>query len=439
MFLTVVIFSVVYCLLLQADVTAICASKVPYSRKASNCQVNTTNTSISSSEYIYPILVTSLGGAGTHHITCMLEALGISVGHERIARDGAVGWQFAVNDSFVGRAYPHHAAINNNNNREHFFNRPSYSYALFSRVFNSADNHVPPYSSLFNPSFSSVLHVTRCPIKHIASMTTHLYQTYEFLLHCMEVLDYTGLPASTAQHFREHGLNMHSSLSSSMWDCNPGTSASSSSHRSSASGNGDWSWSLTRRHRAPSPLSYPQRGSPCWLRFSAASWVFWNTLIERYADHRFRIEDEAGLLLATACKNVSALLKRKSSDVIRMTVDGSDAMSLCPEGVMSEIQQYLQTYQPSLPTVTSGNSPDEIEVNTPKSKTIQTYSQSPSPSRRMSTRRYEQCKSVSKRSIYHRHHRQYSYATLWSVDHALTEAVLQLGGRYGYDKSCNIQ
>jgi len=59
-----------------------CSEKVPYSRKAHGCPGEYSN--------VYPVLVTSLGGAGTHHITCVLDALNISVGHEHLDRDGSV-------------------------------------------------------------------------------------------------------------------------------------------------------------------------------------------------------------------------------------------------------------------------------------------------------------------------------------------------------------
>ncbi len=43
------------------------------------------------------------------------------------------------------------------------------------------------------------------------------------------------------------------------------------------------------------------RGHPCWVYFSAISWLFWNNLIEQYAVHRYRIEDELPDLLIDVC------------------------------------------------------------------------------------------------------------------------------------------
>ena len=38
----------------------------------------------------FPLLITSLGGSGTHHVTCLLRNLGFKLDHERLAEDGAV-------------------------------------------------------------------------------------------------------------------------------------------------------------------------------------------------------------------------------------------------------------------------------------------------------------------------------------------------------------
>ena len=134
--------------------------------------------------------------------------------------------------------YPHHAAINKD-----FFN-PS----IFSRLFGGGGA-----SSFVDPSFNRVLHVTRCPIKQISSVTTHLYGTYEFLLDCMVALDFAGLPPYTAQHFRTYGLGF--------------------GHRPK-----ECAGLVRGRGRI---TSHPRRGSQCWLHFSAAAWLFWNKLIER--------------------------------------------------------------------------------------------------------------------------------------------------------------
>jgi hypothetical protein len=77
--------TIVLCMVFFEIVWA-CNTMVPYARRAvSGCDESTAGL-----HQVYPLLVTSLGGAGTHHITCMMNALNIEVGHETIKRDGAV-------------------------------------------------------------------------------------------------------------------------------------------------------------------------------------------------------------------------------------------------------------------------------------------------------------------------------------------------------------
>ena len=46
-----------------------------------------------------PLLVTSLGGAGSWHASLRLRDAGMRVEHERLGRDGSVCWLYAVRDS----------------------------------------------------------------------------------------------------------------------------------------------------------------------------------------------------------------------------------------------------------------------------------------------------------------------------------------------------
>jgi hypothetical protein len=98
---------------------------------------------------LYPLLVTGLGGSGTHDLAIRLRAQGCRVAHEEIQSDGAVSWFYAVNDVVAQTQYPHHAKLMN------------------------------PAST--SPRFSYVYHLVRCPLQQISSFTTHLNASYDFI------------------------------------------------------------------------------------------------------------------------------------------------------------------------------------------------------------------------------------------------------------------
>jgi hypothetical protein len=112
---------------------------------------------------IFPLLLTGLGGSGTHAIANLLRALRIDVSHESIGSFGAVGWQYAVNDVVIGAPYPHKAALN--------------------RLKHTSR----PRQSLWFPRFFDVVHVVRCPIRQISSLTSHLDSSFEFILRAMRI------------------------------------------------------------------------------------------------------------------------------------------------------------------------------------------------------------------------------------------------------------
>lgn len=58
---------------------------------------------------------------------------------------------------------------------------------------NEGDTTLEPY----NPSFHTVYHIVRNPLKHIASFTSHMLPTYEFVFQAMQRLNYRGLPGTS--------------------------------------------------------------------------------------------------------------------------------------------------------------------------------------------------------------------------------------------------
>ena len=94
-----------------------------------------------------PLLVTSLGGAGSWHASLRLRDAGLRVEHERLGRDGSVCWLYAVRDS-IHRPYP-----------------------------------VPPAATAvrdLDVRFRKVLHLIRCPVGNVAALSTHKRSTLAF-------------------------------------------------------------------------------------------------------------------------------------------------------------------------------------------------------------------------------------------------------------------
>eukprot|EP01040_Poterioochromonas_malhamensis_P002461 gene2461-2617_t len=98
---------------------------------------------------LYPVLVTGLGGSGTHFITRELNALGFHLSHESIADQGSVSWLYGVNDYLLNTSYP------------------------FGRLLERS-------RSFLSPRFSHVIHVVRNPLDQVSSFTAHTNKTYKF-------------------------------------------------------------------------------------------------------------------------------------------------------------------------------------------------------------------------------------------------------------------
>ena len=106
---------------------------------------------------VYPLLITGLGGSGTHAVALRLREMGVDVDHEHIAAQGAVGWMYAVNDVISGLPYP-----------------------FRGRLADSSDT---------SPRFEQVVHVVRCPMDQISSLTSHTRQSYDFIFRSMQAFN----------------------------------------------------------------------------------------------------------------------------------------------------------------------------------------------------------------------------------------------------------
>lgn len=83
-------------------------------------------------------LVTGVGRSGTHTVSALFRAAGLELPHEKIGRDGSVSWVYAVDGSKV------------------------------PRMVQCKHNWLRPAKVLFQ----NVVHLSRCPIKTISSLTT---------------------------------------------------------------------------------------------------------------------------------------------------------------------------------------------------------------------------------------------------------------------------
>jgi hypothetical protein len=141
---------------------------------------------------ISSILITGLGGSGSHYVSNLLRWMQIDVQHESLGQDGSVAWMYAVNDVVGGQSYPHHSSI--------------------------------PNSSLWSPRFRHVLHLTRCPLQQIASLTTHLDASYNFIFYYLRLwandhdqikallLRYPSLLSSAKRCERQSNCNLHRAM-----------------------------------------------------------------------------------------------------------------------------------------------------------------------------------------------------------------------------------
>jgi len=105
----------------------------------------------------HPLLVTGLGGAGTHYVARELELRGWLVQHESLDADGSVSWLYAVNDRAVGLPYPY-----------------------------------GPLSPHSHPRFGLVLHLVRSPWSQISSFSGHHRRSKDFVMAAQRLFPETG-------------------------------------------------------------------------------------------------------------------------------------------------------------------------------------------------------------------------------------------------------
>lgn len=184
------------------------------------------------------LLITGLGGSGTHYISNILRGLHIDVLHEAWqGKYGAVSWTYGVNDAAIGIEYPHRSHI-------------------------SGEYH------LWSPRFEYVVHVVRCPMRQISSVSAHAETTFDFI--------------------RNYALETFRELS----DSDNGFMSLSSP---------DYHWKILFQNQfeiARYGGIGCRRESRCNLMVSAFSWVYWNRLLQGYADITLHSESTDEIITA---------------------------------------------------------------------------------------------------------------------------------------------
>ena len=192
-----------------------------------------------------PLLLTSLGGAGTHGTAARLQQAGAAVQHEGLGRVGAVAWMYAVNDAALRTSYPFRALL-----------------PLRER-------------SLLSPRFRSVVHLVRHPLRHLASFAGHLPASHDFVRF---VAAGVGSALQGLLRAWTEGRLVTGPL--------PGEHALSTGAREE---------SLHRMLAlASAVVAVPQPAPPGPL-FPALSWLFWDALVDLQADSRLVVEGGEGL------------------------------------------------------------------------------------------------------------------------------------------------
>ena len=237
---------------------------------------------------LYKLLVTGLGGAGTHSITRALQDMGIDVRHEALAEDGSVSWLYAVNDVLLGRQYPFKAGLNltpylNMDHTAATSTISSEDIVLLPRSWlpgsqaalsPESDEGGYEYMSVWAPRFETVLHLTRQPLSHISTFSGHLRQSFLFIHESLHRIRYSEA---------EHKTNIAEKFLNTTVPGHMGNPL------------GEFvSWGVRDRNISL-PLSsclqpHVMRGSVCRLPLAAAAWLHWTRHVHILADATFAVE-----------------------------------------------------------------------------------------------------------------------------------------------------
>lgn len=193
---------------------------------------------------LLPVLVTGLGGSGTHAIASSLKSMNIDMPHEKIGKHGSVCWQYAVNDAIIGGEYPHHA-----------------------RLSDQLGVTGVRGGSVLTPRFSHVVQVLRPAAAQISSLTTHLPASYAFVHGAMQVmLLWRSMVLTQRRAFSGLASPGSGAVESDVYYAALTESVNAARQKQLAA-------SSNMRGIAPSMCP---RGSSCNLHFAATSWLLWN-------------------------------------------------------------------------------------------------------------------------------------------------------------------
>lgn len=197
-----------------------------------------------------PLLLTSLGGAGTHGAAASLQRAGAAVQHEGLGRGGAVAWMYAVNDAALRTSYPFRAIL-----------------PLSER-------------GVLSPRFQSVVHLVRHPLRHLASFAGHLSASHDFVRFAA-----TGIGSALEELLAAWTEGRQGREGRDGTGRLPGEHALSISARVTV---------LHRLLTLASAIVAVPHPAPSGPLFPALAWLFWDALVDLQADSRLRVEGGEG-------------------------------------------------------------------------------------------------------------------------------------------------
>ena len=126
-----------------------------------------------------------------------------------------------------------------------------------------------------SPRFENVLHLLRCPMQHISSFTSHLNASYDFVqTHMLQQINsLSSVPSNSVARSAQHQSIQNNILNSNSMPCSREASIWCSRNYTD--------FFFRRKSIIMEPENRWPRGSKHWLHFSALSWLFWNSHIQR--------------------------------------------------------------------------------------------------------------------------------------------------------------
>jgi hypothetical protein len=245
---------------------------------------------------VQDLLITGMGGAGTHSTTVYLRSMGISMQHESISVSadhvfrGSVSWMYAANDVIAGVPYAHKAMI-----------------ALRGA---GESQHSSTYTSFLSPRFRRVVHQVRQPWKQISTITGHTSASYRF---ASRILLSTFAPRYVQMYCQDDAQNPKCSFAKYLYGVLKMYSFKTDESACRFGG------LVPELKEFVCACRRKQRGNKCNILFAAVVWLLWSKFVQLQSDATVKVED----LLNASCTALYplGLTSMKRSVCATMNVD----------------------------------------------------------------------------------------------------------------------